>query len=129
MEKKELTCICCPKGCMITVMTDGKNIGEVKGYTCQRGRAYAEKEVLSPARILTSTVRVRGGVRPLTSVKTKTEIPKDRIRACMQEINGMCCWRMWHRPVCRLWRPKQCRHSESGQNNRKHAVRTFYCHK
>lgn len=89
MEKKELTCICCPKGCMITVMTDGKNIREVKGYTCQRGRAYAEKEVLSPARILTSTVRVRGGVRPLTSVKTKTEIPKDRIRACMQEINGI----------------------------------------
>lgn len=89
MEKRELTCICCPRGCMITVVTDGKNIGEVNGYTCRKGKEYAEKEVISPVRTVTSTVRVLGGERPLTSVKTKTGIPKDRILACMQQINGI----------------------------------------
>ena len=88
MEKKELICIGCPMGCPITVVLKDGAVVEVTGNTCPRGKSYAEKEVTNPTRIVTSTVRVEGGERPLVSVKTKEDIPKDKIFACMQEINA-----------------------------------------
>ncbi len=88
MEKKELICIGCPMGCPITVTLDNGAIVEVTGNTCPRGKSYAEKEVTNPTRIVTSTVRVEGGERPLVSVKTKEDVPKDKIFACMEEINA-----------------------------------------
>jgi len=87
MEKRELTCIGCPMGCQVTVVTDHGEVLEVTGHTCPRGKTYAEKEVISPTRIVTSTVRVEGGERPLVSVKTGRDIPKGKIFACMEEIN------------------------------------------
>jgi len=79
MEKRELICIGCPLGCMLTVdMEDGAVIN-VTGNTCPRGKAYAEKEVTNPTRIVTSTVRVAGGDRPSVSCKTKSDIPKSKI--------------------------------------------------
>ena len=79
MEKKELTCIGCPLGCQVTVEMDGDIIRNISGYTCNRGKVYAEKEVTNPTRIVTSTVRVEGGERPSVSVKTREDIPKSRI--------------------------------------------------
>ena len=86
MEIRELTCIGCPLGCALTVRMEGEQI-EVSGNTCKRGDDYARKEVLSPTRIVTSTVRVKGGEIAMASVKTKTDIPKDRIFAVMDEIH------------------------------------------
>ena len=88
MAKKELICIGCPMGCPIAVILEDGAVVEVTGNACPRGKSYAEKEVTNPTRIVTSTVRVEGGERPLVSVKTKEDIPKDRIFACMQEINA-----------------------------------------
>ena len=85
MEVRELICIGCPLGCPLTVKMDGENI-EVSGNTCKRGDDYARKEVLSPTRIVTSTVHVSGGAIEMVSVKTKTDIPKDKIFAIMDEI-------------------------------------------
>ncbi len=85
MEVRELICIGCPLGCPLTVKMDGENI-EVSGNTCKRGDDYARKEVLSPTRIVTSTVHVTGGAIEMVSVKTKTDIPKDKIFAIMDEI-------------------------------------------
>ena len=79
MEKKELTCIGCPLGCQVTVEMDGDIIRNISGYTCSRGKIYAEKEVTNPTRIVTSTVRVTGGERASVSVKTKEDIPKSKI--------------------------------------------------
>lgn len=79
MEKRELTCIGCPLGCQVTVEMDGDIIRNISGYTCNRGKVYAEKEVTNPTRIVTSTVRVEGGERPSVSVKTREDIPKSRI--------------------------------------------------
>lgn len=45
MEKRELTCIGCPLGCLITAAMEGGNVVEITGYTCQRGRDYAAKEL------------------------------------------------------------------------------------
>lgn len=88
MERRELTCISCPMGCQMTVCIDGKNI-EVTGNTCKRGEIYAKKEVTDPRRVVTSSIGVRGGVLTRVSVKTETDIPKDKIFDCMAEILGV----------------------------------------
>lgn len=85
MEKRELTCIGCPLGCALTVTIDGASI-TVTGNTCRRGEDYGKKEVTNPTRTVTSSVRVTGGAIPMVSVKTKTDIPKGKIFACMEEI-------------------------------------------
>lgn len=89
MEKKELICIGCPMGCPVTVTVEGGKAVAVTGNTCPRGKAYAEKEVTNPTRIVTSTVKVEGGERPFVSVKTKEDIPKGKIFDCMRAINGI----------------------------------------
>lgn len=88
MEIREFICICCPLGCPLTVRTEGDQI-EVTGNSCGRGAEYGKKEVLSPTRVVTSSVRVTGGELPMVSVKTKQDIPKDRIFACMEEIRNV----------------------------------------
>ena len=70
MSTRELTCIGCPLGCAITVTMDGSTVTAVTGNTCPRGDAYARKEVTNPTRIVTSTVRVNGGIYPMSNVKT-----------------------------------------------------------
>ncbi len=85
MEVRELICIGCPLGCPLTVKMEGDQI-EVSGNTCKRGDDYARKEVLSPTRIVTSSVHVDGGVIEMVSVKTKTDIPKGKIFEIMEEI-------------------------------------------
>ena len=89
MEKKELTCIDCPVGCTVTVTMQDGTVTDITGNTCPRGKSYAEKEVTAPTRVVTSTVCVAGGDRALVSVKTARDIPKDKIFACMQAINGI----------------------------------------
>ena len=85
MEKRELICIGCPLGCPLTVTMEGTEI-TVTGNTCKRGEIYAKKEVTNPTRVVTSSVHVEGGVIAMVSVKTKDDIPKDKIFACMEEI-------------------------------------------
>lgn len=85
MEKRELICIGCPLGCPLTVTMEGTEI-TVTGNTCKRGEIYAKKEVTNPTRVVTSSVHVKDGVIAMVSVKTKDDIPKDRIFACMEEI-------------------------------------------
>lgn len=86
MEKKELICIGCPLGCSVTVELEGNEILSVAGNTCRRGEDYARKECTNPTRIVTSTVPVDGGEIPQVSVKTASDIPKDKIFACMAEL-------------------------------------------
>ncbi len=86
-EVKELTCICCPIGCSITVEMDGKEVKSVSGNNCPRGDAYARKELTAPSRIVTSTVKVTGGDRPVVSVKTASDVPKEKIMDVIREIS------------------------------------------
>ena len=85
---KELTCINCPMGCLLTVTMDGDEIKDISGYTCPRGKTYAEKEVTNPTRIVTSTMKVVGGKRDRVSCKTAQDIPKDKIFAVMEAIDA-----------------------------------------
>ena len=86
---RHLTCIGCPLGCQITVELEGNTVVSVTGNTCPRGDAYARKEVTAPARIVTSTVRVKGGTIPMVSVKTAGEIPKGKIFDCVKALKDV----------------------------------------
>lgn len=85
MEKKKLICVECPVGCEIEVTLDGKEIKDIKGNACPRGKRYAENEVVSPRRVITSTVRASGG--KIVPVKTDREVLKEEIFAVMERIN------------------------------------------
>ena len=89
MGKRELICIGCPMGCPVTVEMDDTEIVRVSGNTCPRGDAYARKEVTNPTRIVTSTVKVEGGCEDMVSVKTKEDIPKDKIFDCVRALKGI----------------------------------------
>ena len=80
---KEFICIVCPIGCHLEV---NEETLEVKGNGCPRGITYGQKECVKPMRHITSTVKVIQGERPVVSVKTKDEIPKDMIFIVMEEI-------------------------------------------
>ena len=75
MTEKELICVNCPMGCRLTVTLDGEKVVSVAGNSCPRGKTYAEKECVSPERILTTTVRINGGRHRVLPVITDREIP------------------------------------------------------
>lgn len=89
METRELTCIGCPMGCPLTVELKQGEVVSVTGNTCKRGEVYARKEVTNPTRIVTSSVMVEGGNLAAVSVKTKEDIPKEKIFDCMKAIKGV----------------------------------------
>ncbi len=86
MEKINLICIGCPLGCPLTVEMEGKEVVSVSGNTCPRGDAYARKELTNPTRIVTSTVRVSGGILNMVSAKIFSYILKDAIFACVKAL-------------------------------------------
>lgn len=87
MEKRRMTCINCPLGCSLEVDITGESIN-VSGNRCKGGEKYGRSEVLNPKRIVTSTISVIGGERPLISVKTDIEIPKGKIFDLMEVIKN-----------------------------------------
>lgn len=87
MEQLEVICIECPLGCMVRVDMENGMAQNIYGYSCKRGEAYALKEITNPVRMVTSTMKVKNGERPLVSVKTKEPIPKNKMFECMAEIN------------------------------------------
>lgn len=86
MEERHLICIGCPVGCALTVRTRQGEVVSVEGNTCRKGKLYGEKEVTAPARTVTTTVAVTGGKLPVVSVKTKTDISKDKIFDCIRAL-------------------------------------------
>ena len=84
--KRELTCIVCPRGCLMTV---DEETMEVKGNSCKRGREYAEAEVKNPVRTLTTTVKVTNRKDTVVSVKTKTPVAKGKIFDVIAEIKKL----------------------------------------
>ena len=83
---KEMVCIVCPMGCHLTIDTDTL---DVKGNTCPRGAIYAKEELTAPKRVITSTVRVVGGIHNRLPVKTSTSIPKELNFECMKLLNNI----------------------------------------
>lgn len=89
MEETKMVCIGCPQGCEINIFHEKKSIKSINGYRCTSGLQYAENEFTEPKRILTSTVKVNFGELPCVPVKTKNPIHKDKIFACMRELEQL----------------------------------------
>jgi CxxC motif-containing protein len=84
--KKQITCIECPAGCLLEVNVQEGAMEEVKGNKCEKGYAYAQKEVTSPERFLTSTVASEGLEMKRVPVRTNRPVPKERISDIMDVI-------------------------------------------
>ncbi|MEY8375196.1 DUF1667 domain-containing protein [Lachnospiraceae bacterium 56-18] len=86
MLRQEIICTVCPMGCRIQVSGQGKEVHEVKGYSCLRGEKYARKEFCCPVRTLTTTVKTDSLEEPLLAVRTAQPIPKSKLFECMDII-------------------------------------------
>ncbi|MGL4687397.1 MAG: DUF1667 domain-containing protein [Fusobacteriaceae bacterium] len=84
---KNLICIVCPIGCHLSV--DIENDYKVTGHTCPRGEKYGKEELLTPKRVVTSTVKIKGALYERIPVKTNSAIPKEKINQCMELLNGV----------------------------------------
>ena len=83
---KRLTCIECPKGCLLSVEIEGARVLNVNGNECPKGGKYAVQEIESPMRVLTSAVLAEGLELKMVPVRTDKPIPKSRIMEAMDEI-------------------------------------------
>ena len=82
METKVMNCIMCPMGCEMTVTSEQGKFISVTGNSCPRGAKYAETEIADPRRMLTTTVRIAGGLLPLLPVVSSDVLPKGKIAEC-----------------------------------------------
>ena|SRR3989338_8948179 len=88
---RNLTCIECPKSCVLAVDIENCRVVKVEGEKCPKGKDYAVSEVENPRRVLTSTVVVGNGLKPFPTLKmlpvrTDKPIPKERILEAAGEI-------------------------------------------
>ncbi len=73
-------------GCELTVeVEDGKAVS-VTGNTCGIGKKYAESEVSSPTRMVTTTIISDKGIP--VPVKTRSAVPKDKIFDVVNSIKS-----------------------------------------
>lgn len=86
MEDIKMICVSCPKGCTLTVTTDGKTVVKVSDASCKRGEDYAHQEITDPRRMVASTVKVKNGTHPLVPVYTAAPVPKPLIFDILAEI-------------------------------------------
>lgn len=87
-DRRRVICITCPMGCRLDLLLDPDmaHVLEMEGHACKRAWSYAEKELTSPTRMVTTTVRVRGGIWPLLPVHTASPIGKLAIFLLLQEL-------------------------------------------
>ena len=84
---KELICIVCPNGCHLKV--DTQHDYAVTGNKCERGVDYGKAELISPVRMVTSTVKLQSAHSCRLPVKTNTSIPKNRIFDVMKVLEDL----------------------------------------
>jgi len=80
-QRHDYLCTGCPLGCRLEVEALDDEIVEVRGFSCKRGKAFAEQEFTDPRRSVSTTVRVDGGRWARLPVKTAEPIPKALVQA------------------------------------------------
>ena len=83
--KKQITCIVCPRGCIMTAEGSGDQ-WTVTGNACKRGEKHAIGECTNPVRTVTATVRVSNRYNTMVSVKTGIPVPKDKMMEIMEVL-------------------------------------------
>jgi CxxC motif-containing protein len=101
--KKAITCIGCPIGCQLVAKWCKEDYSDlvVNGFSCPIGKKYGPQEIISPRRVITTSVRIicnkkdedverseDGKYYKMISVKTVPEIPKNQIINVLKEIKS-----------------------------------------
>jgi CxxC motif-containing protein len=89
VNERELVCIACPIGCRLTVCLEEKGEIRVSGNQCAKGDTYGREEVLSPKRVVTSTVRLTGSALRRLPVKTSRTLPREHIGELLAEAHRL----------------------------------------
>lgn len=88
MENSTYTCIVCPVSCAIEVSRDGDGY-KTSGNQCRRGERYAIAEHTEPVRMVATTVVIRSAALPRLPVISEREIPKAKLKECLQALYGI----------------------------------------
>jgi len=90
VQRKDIICILCPKGCRIGVTGEPREDGtNIEGAECVEGRKHAVREATNPCRLVCTSVEVDGGDMPLLSVRTAQAVPKGKVMDCLRELAGV----------------------------------------
>ena len=84
---KEMICILCPMGCHLNI--DIENDYKVTGNSCPKGAVYGKEELIAPKRVVTSIVRVSGGIHHMVPIKTDKPIPNELVFQCMELLKDI----------------------------------------
>lgn len=76
-DQRHFICVVCPVGCAIDAIVEDGELREISGQACKRGLAFVREELTAPKRMLTTTVRVKGGILPLVPVRSSAALPKE----------------------------------------------------
>ncbi|MGE5329795.1 MAG: DUF1667 domain-containing protein [Deltaproteobacteria bacterium] len=87
--KIQLTCIGCPNSCNMDIEHSQEKIESIENALCSRGKAYAEKEITKPERVVTTTIKVLNSKMPLVSVKSNKPIPKELAKDVVDELKNI----------------------------------------
>ena len=84
-----IQCIGCPVGCGGEVVVEAGAVVEMRGFTCDKGLAYAAEEVVAPKRMVTTTVRVTGGSLAYLPVVSERAVPKGAMIDCIRLLRAV----------------------------------------
>lgn len=89
-EVTHYLCIGCPLGCRLEVEESETGVGvEVRGFSCRKGKTFAEREHHDPRRMVTTTVAVTGGRWSRLPVHTTAEVPKDLVHDVVRSLRSV----------------------------------------
>ncbi len=84
--KKKLTCIICPIGCQMSATYNKEGIEAIEGNQCKRGKDFAEKEIINPTRILTTTISIDSRKFKRLPVRSRAPAPKGIIKELINKV-------------------------------------------
>lgn len=91
--EKEIICVECPAGCRLRVEFCESGELSVFGNKCERGDIYARKEMTSPERLLTTTVKAEGLDARRVPVRTDIPVPKEKVKEIMKKLSEVKIYR------------------------------------
>ena len=88
-DQRHFICVTCPVGCAIDATVEDGELREITGQACKRGLAFVREELTAPKRMLTTTVRVKGGILPLVPVRSTAALPKELLLPVAALLRGV----------------------------------------
>lgn len=90
LETAHYLCIGCPLGCRLEVDEDpAGDIVEIRGFSCRKGKTFAEREHTDPRRMITTTVGVEGGLWARLPVHATDEMPKAQMWDVIEALRNI----------------------------------------